>query len=65
MSKLDALRSQLRHDEEWQEPSPPPPIGKVAVVAIILIAAIAGAAELHLLPTFSADDVASILFQRG
>lgn len=65
MSNLNAVRGQLRLAEEGHEPSRLRHLGLVAVVAVLLIAAITCAAEMRLLPTFSGDDLGSILFGAG
>lgn len=65
MSNLNARRSQLRLIEECDQPPQQRRIGTIAVVLLLLIAAVVGAAELQLLPTYSADDVGSILFEAG
>ena len=63
MSNLNAVRTELRRTEErTPEPSR---LGTVAAVALLILAASCGLAEIHLLPSFSADDFSSILFAAG
>ncbi|MDP9095759.1 MAG: hypothetical protein M3N26_04245 [Pseudomonadota bacterium] len=65
MSNLNAVRGELRLVEERDEPARPHRLHLIAIGAVLLIAMIAGAAEIHMLPTFSADDLGSILFGAG
>ena len=63
MSNLNAVRTELRLKEE-QKPEPSH-LGTVAAVALLILAVSCGLAELHLLPSFSADDFSSIVFAAG
>lgn len=60
MSTLKAARRHIRRSgaggESWWR------LVRIGLVLMLLLGAILGAAQMHLLPTQSADDVGSILF---
>jgi hypothetical protein len=65
MSNLNSRRGQLWLYEGRGEPTGSLHLGFIGIAAVLLIGLIMGAAEIHLLPTFSADDIGSILFGAG
>ena len=65
MSKLNAVQAQLRLVEDYPAAPGGHRLRLFAVIALLLAAVAAGLSEIHLLPTFSADEVGSILFGAG
>lgn len=65
MSNFNAVRTELRFSEDRAEKPVLARLGGLAAIALLIVAAVAGLAEIHLLPTFSADDFGSILFGAG
>lgn len=63
MSTVNAMRRQLRIMEERGEPRRPHWPGEVAIGLVVLLGVIVAAAEMHLLPTYSADDAGSSFFK--
>ncbi len=61
MSNLNAMRSEIRRIDRAAMPR----LQAVAVITVLVVAAAAGAAELHMLPSFSPEDFGCILFGLG